>query len=159
MKTKHINIRKRQCDLLASASTCSRRQVGALIVCHTNNVVISEGYNGAPRGAKGALCGGRVCLRDAKSVQTGTQNDIGCHHAEANAILNAVRVGQSTMGRWLFVNHAPCLMCAKLIHHAGIVRVFCPVDDTTQESTEGGASQGIAYLTQHGVCVSDMSTL
>ncbi|MHC1623519.1 MAG: deoxycytidylate deaminase, partial [Candidatus Methanospirareceae archaeon] len=33
---------------VAKRSTCLRRQIGALVV--KNNVIISTGYNGAPRG-------------------------------------------------------------------------------------------------------------
>ena len=55
MKQKHIEIRKKQCSLIASASTCCRRKVGALIVDPKSNVTISEGYNGPPRENNGDL--------------------------------------------------------------------------------------------------------
>jgi len=112
-------------------------------------VIISEGYNGPPRGAEGSLCGGAECLRDAGAVVSGTQNDIGCHHAEANALMNAVRVGASAKGRWLFVSCDPCLMCAKLIHHAGVERVYAPLASSHTE--------GLSYLHKYGVSLYEIS--
>ena len=145
MNRKHLRSRILQCDLIASNSPCPRRSVGALVVDPESNVVVSEGYNGTPRGSKKSLCGGDVCLRECKSVQSGMSNDIGCHHAEMNAILNAARVGQSTMGKWLIVNCDPCLMCAKAIHHSGISVVYCP------SKVNGAFAEGLRYLDSNGV--------
>jgi dCMP deaminase len=147
MKNKHLRVRLAQCELVASNSPCSRRKVGALIVDPETNVIVSEGYNGTPRGAKGDLCGGDVCLRESGCVESGTQNDVGCHHAEMNAILNAARTGNSTMGKWLMVNCDPCLMCAKAIHHAGISVVYCPLE------SEGPHVGGLRYLRENGVAL------
>jgi dCMP deaminase len=82
-------------------------------------------------------------LRDRHEIKSGTQNDIGCHHAEINAILNAARTGTSTLGKWLFTSCDPCLMCAKSIHHAGIVKVFTPLKSHKKE--------GLIYLKEHNV--------
>lgn len=144
MKQKHIDIRKKQCDLIASASTCCRRKVGSVIIDPSSNVVISEGYNGPPRGSSGDLCGGSECLRDRFKIKSGTQNDVGCHHAESNAILNATRNGMSTMGKWLFTSCDPCLMCAKAIHHAGIVKIYAPLQTSVHQ-------EGLKYLEQNEV--------
>jgi len=144
MKDKHLRVRIAQCTLIASSSPCPRRKVGAVIIDPMTNVVISEGYNGTPRGSQKALCGGSTCKRVTQCIESGTQNDIGCHHAEANAILNATRTGHSTLNKWLVVNCDPCLMCAKLIHHAGLVRVWCPK----------GQGAGIDYLEENGVSLS-----
>lgn len=145
MNVKHLTIRAAQCNLLATASTCPRRQVGALIVDPKSNVVVSEGYNGPPRGAKGSMCGGSVCERARRGIQSGQRNDIGCHHAEMNATANAARTGTSTLGCWMLVNCDPCLMCAKNIHHVGIARVYSPLD------TDGPHAEGLAYLRDNGV--------
>ena len=144
MKQKHIEIRKQQCTLIASASTCCRRKVGALIVDPKSNVTISEGYNGPPRENNGDLCGGSDCLRDRHKIRSGTQNDVGCHHAEINAILNACRTGNSTLGKWMFTSCDPCLMCAKAIHHAGIIKVYTPLKTEVHQ-------EGLKYLTKHKV--------
>jgi len=129
MNPKHLKVRIAQCDLIASSSPCGRRKVGALIIDPESNVVISEGYNGTPRGSSSDLCGGASCLREGLSIKSGTQNDVGCIHAEQNAIYNAARTGNSTMGKWMITNCDPCLMCAKAIHQSGIVRVYLPLDE------------------------------
>lgn len=144
MKAKHLAVRVAQCDLIASNSPCPRRKVGALIVDPVSNSIVSEGYNGTPRGSRVNLCGGLTCKRSDLGIESGTQNDIGCHHAEGNALANALRVGTSTLNKWLITNCDPCLMCAKAIHHAGITTVYCPRDN------EGA---GVSYLLEHGVSV------
>ena len=40
-----------------------------------------------------------------------------------NLICNAAANGVPTNNAWLIVTGEPCMMCAKLIHHAGIERV------------------------------------
>ena len=135
-----------QVQILATMSPCKRRQFGALIINPCTNTTISEGYNGLPRGFEAPLCGGTVCFRDTECVPSGGDPSIGCHHAEANAITNAARLGTPLDGCWLIVNGEPCLACAKLIHHAGLTTVIC---------LKGGYSieKGIEYLKAHGVIV------
>jgi dCMP deaminase len=79
-------------------------------------------------------------------IESGTRVEIGCHHAEMNVICNAAASGVKTAGAWLIVTGEPCLMCSKLIHHAGIVKVVVVAG--------GYAGQnGLSYLEQHGVTV------
>ncbi len=144
MNLKHISIRIEQCLVLAKASNCPRRKFGALLVDPTRNVVLADGYNGAPRGG-GHLCGGSSCLRDTQAIPSGSQIQVGCHHAEMNVICNAAANGTATQGAWLIVTGEPCLMCAKLIHHAGISRVLAVAKGYA------GGSEGPEYLTTHGV--------
>lgn len=143
MNQKHIRIRIEQCLLLAEASNCTRRKFGALLVDPTRNVVLMDGYNGGPRGG-GRLCGGESCLRDTLGISSGTRMEVGCHHAEMNVICNAAANGVSTRGAWLLVTGEPCVLCAKLIHHAGITRVLV---------VRGGyaGENGCGYLEGHGV--------
>jgi dCMP deaminase len=145
MKEKHLRIRIEQCLALAKASNCPRRKFGALLFDPNRNVTLMDGYNGGPRGG-GDLCGGDVCLRDSQQVKSGTQIEVGCHHAEMNVICNAAAGGVATQGAWLIVTGEPCMMCSKLIHHAGIARVVV-VDGGY------GGFNGISYLEQHGVVV------
>ena len=112
----------RHAELIAEMSPCPRGQVGAFIVDERNNP-ISAGFNGPPRGACGDLCGGEVCDRTARAIPSGTSTEIGCHHAEQNALMNALHKGVSVAGCTLVVTTPPCLGCARLIHHAGIERV------------------------------------
>ncbi len=143
MKDKHIAIRIEQCLALAKASNCPRRKFGALLVDPTRNVVLMDGYNGGPRGG-GRLCGGETCLRDDLDVPSGERMEIGCHHAEMNVVCNAAANGVSTRNAWLIVTGEPCVLCAKMLHHAGIARVLV---------VEGGylGANGVQYLRDHGV--------
>ncbi|NCG18068.1 MAG: cytidine deaminase [Rhodobacterales bacterium] len=143
MKDKHIRIRVEQCLVLAKASNCPRRKFGALLVDPERNVILMDGYNGGPRGG-GNLCGGDTCLRDTQNVESGTRMEIGCHHAEMNVVCNAAANGVRCRGAWLIITGEPCTMCAKLIHHAGIKRVYV---------VSGGyaGANGVIYLKNHGV--------
>lgn len=145
MKEKHIRIRIEQCLSLAAASNCPRRKFGALLLDPSRNVILMDGYNGGPRGG-GELCGGDVCFRDTMGVQSGTRMEIGCHHAEMNVVCNAAASGVATRGAWMIVTGEPCMMCAKMIHHAGIDKVIVVSKGYAGEN-------GIDYLLKHGVHV------
>lgn len=101
-------------------SSCSRRQVGAVIV--RDKTILATGYNGTPRGTPNCNDGG--CPRCAGIAPSGT--DLGeclCVHAEANAVASAARNGARTMEADLYCTLAPCKDCAKLMINAGIRRV------------------------------------
>lgn len=144
MKAKHIMTRIDQLLILANESPCPRRKFASMLIDPSTNVVISDGYNGGPRGGS-ALCGGDVCERERLGIKSGTRLEIGCHHSEANAITNAARRGASTLGSWILVTGEPCLVCSKLIHHAGISRVVCVRGGYL------GAGEGIEYLRKNRV--------
>jgi dCMP deaminase len=143
MNPKHLRIRIEQCLALSKASNCPRRKFGALLLDPERNVILMDGYNGGPRGG-GDLCGGEVCRRDQLEVGSGTRIEVGCHHAEMNVICNAAASGVQTKDAWLIVTGEPCLMCAKLIHHAGISRVIVVAGGYT-------GANGVQYLERHGV--------
>ena len=142
---KHVMMRVRQAELIAQTSPCPRGQVGAVLFQPETWSVIADGYNGPPRRG-GRLCGGEVCNRDRCGIESGTRTEVGCAHAEFNAVANAARQGASTMGAWCAVTHPPCLMCAKLLHHAGIKRVIIAEGEYSGEGRE--------YLKRHDVIVS-----
>lgn len=101
-------------------STCCRRQVGALIV--KNKKILSTGYNGAPSGLK--HCDEVGCLRDKLNIPSGERHEL-CRglHAEQNAIVQAANSGVSIDGATIYVTNQPCILCAKMIINAGIVKV------------------------------------
>lgn len=159
--------------------------------------VVSDGYNGGPRGGT-KLCGGyghckrdgvtehdityrtdygnhgrdasldfyvRGCLTYGEDlgrtdegtadivrrvtkkllhpkIESGRELQVGCYHAEANAITNAAAMGAATAGKWIIVTGEPCLACAKLIHHAGIAQVICV------RGGYKGAGDGIEHLNE-----------
>jgi dCMP deaminase len=45
-------------------------------------------------------------------------------HAETNAIAKVSRSTNTSDGASIFVTHAPCLECAKIIYQAGIKEVY-----------------------------------
>jgi len=144
VKKKHIEARIKQCLAIGECSPCPRRKFGALLLDPTRNVVLCDGYNGAPRGG-GELCGDVVCDRDDQGVISGTKMEIGCHHAEMNVICNAAANGIATAGSWLIVTGEPCLMCAKLQHHAGIIKMICV------GGGYAGGMAGVEYLERNGI--------
>lgn len=96
------------------ASTKSKdpsSKLGAVLV--KDGVIISEGYNGFPRGVKDDIT--RYNNREEKYKYV--------VHAEDNSILNAARGGISTKGAVLYTNGIPCNECAKSVIQAGIVEV------------------------------------
>lgn len=110
----------RLADLVASRSTCLRRQVGAVLV--RNERIIATGYNGAPRGLSHCLETG--CLRDEMQIPSGHRYEL-CRgvHAEQNAIINAALYGVSTQDSVLYCTNQPCIICARMIINAGIVKL------------------------------------
>jgi dCMP deaminase len=131
---------------VAKMSHARRLQVGAVIV--KDDRVISMGYNGMPAGwdnncedkewcsgggwlspeeieegwphegtyldAEGNTMQGRYRLKTKPEVL----------HAESNAIAKLAKSNDSGDGADLFVTHAPCMDCAKLIFQSGIRRVY-----------------------------------
>jgi dCMP deaminase len=153
MRKKHLEHRIRTCLSLASLSPCVRRKFGCVVVDPEANVILSEGYNGNLRGAS-SICGNGVCKREG--LEPGTNYDIGCVHAEQNAIYNAARLGTSLVGAWFIINGEPCRLCAKAIVQVGAMRVICI-------SGTFGKLDGVDILRDSGVKVipvkQDMSDL
>jgi len=75
------------------------------------------------------------------------RSDVGCYHAETNVICGCAARGVSSAGAWLISSVGPCMMCAKLIYHSGIVRVI--TTDTNYTPTHPGAR----FLRNHNVSV------
>ena len=107
-------------EVVKTRSTCLRRQVGAVIV--KDNRIITTGYNGAPSHLKHCTeLGG--CERQKMGIPSGERHEL-CRalHAEQNAIIQAAKLGNTTEGATIYVNVQPCVICAKMIINAAIVR-------------------------------------
>ena len=112
-------------------STCLRRGFGAVIV--KNDVIVSTGYNGAPRG-RANCCELGYCVREQMQVPRGERYEL-CRsvHAEANAIISASRneciggtlylVGRDAATGKLLPDATSCSMCRRTIINAGLERV------------------------------------
>jgi|SRR3972149_11620959 len=106
--------------VVSERATCRRHSVGAVLM--RDKIVLSTGYNGAPRKAKDCLELG--CLRDKLKIKSGERAEI-CRavHAEQNAIIQASSKGMDTFGSTMYCTHSPCIICAKMMANAGIKEV------------------------------------
>ncbi|NLY53940.1 MAG: cytidine deaminase [Firmicutes bacterium] len=111
--------------VVASRSTCLRRQVGAILV--KDRHIVATGYNGAPRGL--AHCSEVGCLREQQGIASGERHEL-CRalHAEQNAIIQAAVSGVSIKGATLYVNLFPCSLCAKMLINSRIQRIVYSAD-------------------------------
>ncbi|NMA92743.1 MAG: cytidine deaminase [Firmicutes bacterium] len=112
-------------QVVASRSTCLRRQVGAVMV--KDRRLLTTGYNGSPTGL--AHCRELGCLREKLQVPSGERHEL-CRglHAEQNAIIQAAIYGVSIKGATLYCTHFPCSLCAKMLINAGICRLVVAAD-------------------------------
>ena len=126
--------------VVATRSTCLRRQVGAVLV--NNRQILATGYNGAPRGL--VHCLDRGCLRDELGIPSGERHEL-CRglHAEQNAIIQAAKHGTNIDGATLYSTTMPCIICAKMIINAGIRRVVYDEGYADQLSLEMVAESGL----------------
>ena len=128
--------------LVATRSTCLRRQVGALLVKDKN--ILATGYNGAPSGI--THCEVTGCLRDQLKVPSGERHEL-CRglHAEQNAIIQAARHGANITGSTLYCTDSPCIICSKMLINAGVVSVVFSRGYPDKLSLEMLAEAGIKY--------------
>jgi dCMP deaminase len=107
----------RMAELVATRSTCLRRNVGAVVVKEKR--VLTTGYNGAPKGLR--HCGEVGCVRMQNHVESGTRHEL-CRgvHAEQNAVIQAAYFGVSIKDSTIYTTNFPCVMCAKILVNAGI---------------------------------------
>jgi len=123
----------------AQLSHARRLQVGAVIV--KDDSVISYGYNGMPAGWENDC--ENIVGYDTKGPVLKTKPEV--LHAESNSIAKLARSTNSGLGATMFVTHAPCLECAKLIHQSGISHVLY--------RSAYRDSGGVAFLEKSGVKV------
>ena len=127
-------------EIFAELSHARRLHVGAIVV--KDDRIISIGYNGMPAGWD------NNCEFEYKNPQTKitelvTRPEV--LHAETNAIAKLAKSNESGLGATMFITHAPCLDCAKLIYQSGISSVFYR---NSYRSTDG-----TAFLERSGVTV------
>ena len=151
----------------AQLSHARRLQVGAVIV--KDDSVISYGYNGMPAGwdndcenVEWCSAGGWLSAEEIIEgwPYEGTYLDADGNemqgryrlktkpevlHAESNAIAKLARSINSGNGADIFITHAPCLDCAKLVYQAGIKCVYF--------GTAYRDNSGVQFLEKSGVKV------
>ena len=131
--------------LVSKRATCLRRRVGAALV--RDRRILSTGYNGAPSGLRHCLSIG--CLREQMKIPSGERHEL-CRglHAEQNAIIQAALHGVSVKGAILYCTNHPCIICAKMIINAGIVRIVIKGDYHDDLAAEMLAEAGIEVVRQ-----------
>jgi dCMP deaminase len=163
MKPKFQKLYNNIAHEVAKMSHARRLQVGAVIV--KDDRVISMGYNGMPAGWENNCediewdpgAGGWLSPEEfnekypfegwhekaQRNVRYGLKTKPEVLHAESNAIAKLAKSNDSGLGADLFITHAPCMQCAKLIFQSGISRVFY--------SGNYRDESGIRFLKQSGV--------
>ena len=129
MKPKFLNAHMRAAEVYSQLSSARRLQVGCVVV--KDNTIIGIGYNGMPSGWDND-CEKRSYINidpkwqyldeDGSTYSLVTRSEV--LHAESNSLAKIARSTNSSEGASLFVTHAPCLDCAKLMYQAGINSVY-----------------------------------
>ena len=146
MKQKLKDAYMKTAETFAELSHARRLHVGAIVV--KDDRIISIGYNGMPAGWD------NNCEDESVELYSGYEGAI--HrtvlktkpevlHAETNAIAKLAKSNESGMGATMFITHAPCLDCAKLIYQSGISSVL--YRDTYRDTS------GITFLERSGIKV------
>lgn len=139
MKEKFKRAYMQVAKIFGDLSHARRLHVGAIII--KDDRIISIGYNGMPAGwdnncedreymspdAGGWLDPAEIeqqwPLEDADGrYRLKTKPEV--LHAESNAIAKLAKSNDSGDGADIFITHAPCMDCAKLIYQSGIRRVY-----------------------------------
>ena len=140
-------------ERFAQLSSAKRLHVGAIVV--KDDRIISIGYNGMPSGWD------NNCEYEVEEFQT--EYGVGSKlvktgelksrpevlHAETNAIAKLAKSNESGNGATMFVTHAPCLDCAKLIYQSGINSVLY--------RNSYRSDDGINFLAKAGVIVEKLN--
>lgn len=170
MKPKIIKAHMKAAEIYAQLSTARRLQVGAIIV--KDDRIISIGYNGMPAGWDNNCeyinwdtgAGSWLDPEEfeklypfkkwndevGREVHYGLKTRPEVLHAEANAIAKVARSPESAEDAVVFITHAPCMECAKLIYQSGIKQVF--YQDNYRDTS------GTDFLKQAGVIINKLET-
>ena len=156
-------------ETFAGLSSAKRLHVGAIVV--KDDRIISIGYNGMPSGWDNncedkeymdQTAGGWLSPEEIEEQWPWSEQQLPktedlpwlryklktkpeVLHAETNAIAKLAKSTESGMGATMFVTHAPCLDCAKLIYQSGINSVLY--------RNSYRSDDGIQFLQKAGVWV------
>jgi dCMP deaminase len=142
LKQKLVEAYMDTAERFAQLSHARRLHVGAIVV--KDDRIISIGYNGMPAGWDNN-CEDEIVVE----ADVGEDYDIVLKtrpevlHAETNAIAKLAKSNESGMGATMFITHAPCLDCAKLIYQSGIGHVL--YRDAYRDTS------GVSFLEKSGV--------
>jgi len=130
----YLNIAK----TVATRSTCLKHKYGAVIV--NNDVIVSTGYNGSPRGELNC-CDTGICHQGNSQIPVNANaaahgNQYGscvAVHAEQNAIIAVSHKELNGAALYLAClsnkpNIGPCNICDRIIKNANIAQVITKED-------------------------------
>ena len=142
MKQKFIDAYMKTAEVFAGLSSARRLHVGAIVV--KDDRIISIGYNGMPSGWDNNC--ENIVGYDTKGPVLKTKPEV--LHAETNAIAKLAKSTESGLGATMFITHAPCLDCAKLIYQSGIGSVLYR---NSYRNTDG-----VTFLEKSGVKITQV---
>ena len=144
MKQKLKRAYMQTAEIFAELSHARRLHVGAIVV--KDDRIISIGYNGMPAGWDNN-CEFEFVHPQTKIPELVTNKEV--LHAESNCISKLAKSNESGLGATMFVTHAPCLDCAKLIYQSGISSVL--YRNTYRDTS------GIMFLEKSGIIVEKLN--
>ena len=118
LPSKFANAHMKAAEVYSQLSSARRLQVGCVVV--KDNTIIGIGYNGMPSGWDNN-CEDTIQHSD-DTVTLKTKPEV--LHAETNALAKIARSTNSSESASIFITHAPCLDCAKLVYQSGIKSVY-----------------------------------
>jgi dCMP deaminase len=143
VKQKFIEAYMKTAETFAGLSSAVRLHVGAIIV--KDDRIISIGYNGMPSGWDNN-CEDYYGLDLKGNPTLVTKPEV--LHAETNAIAKLAKSTESGANAVLFITHAPCLDCAKLVYQSGINSVYYRNSYRNKE--------GVNFLAKAGVQITQV---
>jgi len=143
MKEKFVNAYMDVAERFAELSSARRLHVGAIVV--KDDRIISIGYNGMPSGWDNDC---EDVIPEYSDGTTSLKTKPEVLHAETNAIAKLAKSNESGMGATMFITHAPCLDCAKLIYQSGISSVL--YRDAYRDTS------GVTFLEKSGIEVTQV---
>ena len=125
LPSKFANAHMKAAEVYSQLSSARRFHVGCVVV--KDNTIIGIGYNGMPSGWDND-CEYQVTEYSEVTKSWLTTGEIKTKpevlHAETNALAKIAKSTNSSDGATMFITHAPCLDCAKLVYQSGIKSVY-----------------------------------
>ena len=121
LPNKFADAHMKAAEVYSQLSSAKRLQVGCVVV--KDNTIIGIGYNGMPSGWDNN-CEDEIIIEEDEKFIKGLKTKPEVLHAETNALAKIARSTNSSDGASIFITHAPCLDCAKLVYQSGIKSVY-----------------------------------
>jgi len=121
LPSKFANAHMKAAEVYSQLSSAVRLKVGCVVV--KDNTIIGIGYNGMPSGWDNN-CEDEIIIEEDEKFIKGLKTKPEVLHAETNALAKIARSTNSSDGASMFITHAPCLDCAKLVYQSGIKSVY-----------------------------------